>query len=81
MVSVELIITLTKRPIKESGPKVLYKSKSMPVEADEEIKRINVRGTVSFGYPIASASGETHFSRRERAPEALSIPTDRKSVV
>ena len=61
--------------MKESGPKVLNKSKISPVAAEEEKVRISAIGITSTGNLDHSRSGLTRVQSPSRAPEARSMPT------
>ena len=75
MVSELLNITDASIPMYESGPKLLYISKSSPTAAEDENIFTVISGTSSFGSFNSSAAGARTFPIISSPPEALNIPT------
>ena len=75
MVSVLLIIIDAAIPLKESGPKVLNMSRSIPVAAEEENIFVMLMGTSAEGNPVNWIIGDIILQTKSIAPDERKIPT------
>lgn len=75
MVSVQLIIMDALRPINESVPCVLNRSKSKPVAAEEENIFTMAAGINSVGKCSGPIIFFSSSDRKSKNPDALNIPT------
>ena len=75
MVSVQLIITEAIKPMRESVPYSLNKSKRSPVAAEDENIFTIARGTNSEGKPMYDVNFPKTLESKSKNPEALKIPT------